>query len=102
MLRGARVTKEAYPVGAVVLLRDRDMQDAWCFATSRTDLSARQIAKLYGKRFTTEETFRDQKDLRFGMGLNQTHISDPKRRCIAPAQSRQALCRDNNAAWSLR
>ncbi len=80
MLRGARVTKEAYPVGAVVLLHDRDMQDAWCLATSRTDLSARQIAKLYGKRFTTEETFRDQKDLRFGMGLNQTHISDPKRR----------------------
>ncbi len=80
MLRGARVTKEAYPVGAVVLLHDRDMQDAWCLATSRTDLSARQIAELYGKRFTTEETFRDQKDLRFGMGLNQTHISDPKRR----------------------
>jgi hypothetical protein len=80
MLRGARVTKEAYPVGAVVLLHDRDMQDAWCLATSRTDLSARQIAKLYGKRFTTEETFRDQKDLRFGMGLKQTHISDPKRR----------------------
>ena len=80
MLRGARVTKDAYPVGAVVLLHDRDMKEAWCLATSRADLSARQVVALYGKRFTTEETFRDQKDLRFGMGLKQTHISNPKRR----------------------
>ena len=27
-----------------------------------------------------EETFRDQKDLRFGMGLSSTHIKDPLRR----------------------
>ena len=72
--------KEDYPVGAVVLLRDRDMQDAWCLATSRTDLSARQIAKLYGKRFTTEETFRDGKDPHFGLGLSKVRIKDPRRR----------------------
>ena len=76
MLRAARVTKDAYPVEAVVLVHDRDMKDAWCLATSRGDLTARQVVTLYGKRFTTEETFRDQKDLRFGMGLNQTPDMD--------------------------
>ena len=40
-------------------------------------------------------------------GLSIVFINDSSRACreflrIAPAQSRQALCRDNNAAWSLR
>jgi Transposase DDE domain len=79
-LRGARVTKDGYEVGAVVLVHDRDMKEAWCLATSRTDLTGAQVVALYGKRFTAEETFRDQKDLRFGMGLSSTRIKDPKRR----------------------
>ena len=36
--------------------------------------------KLYGRRFTIEETFRDQKDLHFGMGLKATHIGKAERR----------------------
>ncbi len=36
--------------------------------------------KLYGRRFTIEETFRDTKDLHFGMGLSATHIRDAQRR----------------------
>ena len=36
--------------------------------------------KLDGRRFTVEETFRDQKDLRFGLGLRATHIPDADRR----------------------
>ena len=32
------------------------------------------------RRFAIEETFRDQKDLRFGLGLSSTHIKDPGRR----------------------
>ena len=36
--------------------------------------------KLYGKRFTIEETFRDTKDVHFGMGLKATHIGDSSRR----------------------
>ena len=39
-----------------------------------------EIVALYGKRFTIEETFRDQKNLRFGMGLSETRIGDPARR----------------------
>lgn len=36
--------------------------------------------KLYGKRFTIEETFRDEKDLHFGLGLSATHIMSTARR----------------------
>jgi hypothetical protein len=38
------------------------------------------VVKLYGRRFTIEETFRDQKDLHFGISLKATHIKKPKRR----------------------
>jgi hypothetical protein len=38
------------------------------------------VSKLSGKRLSIEETFRDQKDLHFGMGLSATHIRDAVRR----------------------
>lgn len=79
-LIGAGVTAEQYPVGAVVLIHDRNMKDSWCLATSRTDLTARQVIDLYGKRFSCEETFRDAKNAHLGLGLSQTHIHDALRR----------------------
>ena len=79
-LRKARVTSARSEVGAVVCVKSAGMAQAWCLATNRTDLSASEIVELYGRRFTIEETFRDQKDLRFGMGLSSTHIKDPLRR----------------------
>ena len=56
------------------------MQEAWCLATSRSELSSPEIVKLYGRRFTIEETFRDMKDIHFGMGLKATHIKSAERR----------------------
>src|SRR5690606_5466768 len=47
---------------------------------STYDASATQIVRLYGRRFTIEETFRDTKDIHFGMGLSATHIKSPARR----------------------
>lgn len=79
-LKGALVTAKKTAVPAVVVVHDRRMKDAWCIATSRSDLSADQVAKLYGRRFTIEETFRDQKDIHFGWGLSATHIRSPDRR----------------------
>ena len=35
------------------------------------------IVKIYGKRFTIEETFRDTKEIRCGVGLKATHIGAP-------------------------
>ena len=74
------VTADCYIVPTLVLVHARGMKDRWCLASSLTGRKAQEIVKLYGKRFTIEETFRDQKDLHFGMGLKATHISDSRRR----------------------
>ncbi len=76
----ARVTADLAQVGAVVCVKKTGMKEPWCLATSREDLSAAQLIRLYGRRFTIEEGFRDAKDLRFGMGLSSSRIADPERR----------------------
>ena len=80
MLRGAKVTQDRFAVPAVVVVHARGMKDPWCLATSHADLSASQVVKRYGRRFSIEETFRDTKDIHFGMGLRATHIRRPDRR----------------------
>jgi len=80
MLREARVTQDRYPVAAVVVVHARNMKDSWCLATSKADWPASQVVKAYARRFTIEETFRDTKDLHFGMGLRATHINNADRR----------------------
>ena len=61
-------------------VKAKGMKEPWCLATSHADKTAAEIIKHYGKRFTIEETFRDQKNLRFGMGLSDTRIGSPGRR----------------------
>jgi hypothetical protein len=80
MLKGVGVTDDKAAVPAVVVVHDKRMKDAWCLATSRVDLGAAGVTKLYGRRFTIEETFRDTKDSHFGMGLSATHIGTAARR----------------------
>jgi len=79
-LKGARVTSDRTEIGAVVVVHDKRMKEPWCLATSLGAETASAIVKRYGRRFTIEETFRDQKDLRFGMGLRETRIKKPERR----------------------
>lgn len=74
------VTHAKSPVPAVVCVRAKNMKEPWCLATSRDDLKASKIVALYGRRFTIEESFRDTKDPRFGMGLSATHIGRTDRR----------------------
>lgn len=80
MIKEPAVTQDFYVLPAVVVAHDRKMQEAWCLATSRSDLGAAEVVKLYGRRFTIEETFRDTKDIHFGMGLKATHIKSAARR----------------------
>jgi hypothetical protein len=80
MLRDVRVTKDRAPVPAVVVVHAAKMKEAWCLATTLVGKKASEIVKLYGRRFTIEETFRDEKDPHFGMGLSATHIRDAQRR----------------------
>jgi len=79
-LRDIFITEDRAPIPAVVFVRGKLMKEAWCLVTSLEKLSAQDVVKLYGKRFTIEETFRDQKDLRFGLGLRATHIRSAARR----------------------
>lgn len=76
----AKVTADRADVPAVVVVHAKAMKEGWCLATSLQDRPASEIVKLYGRRFTIEETFRDQKDIHFGMGLAVTHIKNADRR----------------------
>jgi hypothetical protein len=80
LLRGAMVTAERYAVGTVLCVRDTDMKQAWCLASSRPDATAAALKSLYGKRWGIECGFRDTKDLRFGMGMGSIRVSTPARR----------------------
>lgn len=80
LLREARVTHDRAPVAAVICVRAPKMKDAWCLASNIDDKPASELVKIYGRRFTIEETFRDAKNLRFGLGLASTRIKDAGRR----------------------
>jgi hypothetical protein len=80
VLRGARVTAEGQPVPMVVCVQQQEMQEPWLLASSRSDLQGVAITHLYGKRFTVEETFRDVKNPRLGLGLKQTVMERNDRR----------------------
>lgn len=79
-LAGAKVTQEEADVGAVVCVKKKGMKEAWCLATSLREATAAYVVDLYAKRFRTEETFRDMKDLRFGMGLSWVKVRSVERR----------------------
>ena len=80
MLTNPKVTDDRAEVPAVVVVHAKGMKEPWCLVTSRKDFTASQVVKRYGRRFTIEETFRDTKDLHFGLGLKATHIRKPERR----------------------
>ena len=79
-LKGARVTADAVEVAAVVCVKKKGMKEPWCLATSLGESSGAEVVTLYSGRFTIEESFRDVKDLRFGMGLSSFRIAETDRR----------------------
>ena len=80
-LRDAHVGATAQePVGAVVCVHAKDMKEPWCLAASDREAPTAEIVNHYAKRWSIEPNFRDTKDLRFGMGLSATRISEPTRR----------------------
>lgn len=76
----ATVTASKCPVPVVVCVKKVKMKESWCLATNLSSMKTAEIVNLYGRRFTIEETFRDVKDMRFGMGLKATSIKRPDRR----------------------
>src|SRR5271155_488214 len=68
-IEDALVTHSGFPVSGVVCVKKKDMKEAWFLATSRSDLTADEVVELYSRRFTIEESFRDDKDDRYAIGI---------------------------------
>ncbi|MGH8590664.1 MAG: IS4 family transposase, partial [Gammaproteobacteria bacterium] len=79
-LRGAWVTGHRYPVGTVVCVHEKGMKEPWCLAANTPTESAKTLMKYYAKRWGIEGSFRDTKDLRFGMGMSWVRIGSSERR----------------------
>ena len=80
MLRNATVSAVGYPVGTVVCVQAKGMQERWCIATNSTDRPAQALLNLYAKRWGIACGWRDSKDIGFGMGMDSVHVSTPERR----------------------
>lgn len=76
----AKLTVESYPVKKVVICKEPGMKEMWCLVCSVDNIATATILKLYGKRWTTETSYRDEKDLYFGMGLKKARIKGIARR----------------------
>jgi hypothetical protein len=80
VLMPAMLTAKRFRVGRVLIVHDAAMKDCWCLAIKDHDLSVEAARRIYGERFSCEETFGDIKDVHFGMGLEWTRIGKPERR----------------------
>ena len=79
-LPGARFTGTRQAVGSFVAVQQAGMKDAWFLICDADVPTATEAIALYDRRFSTEETFRDQQDPRFGLGLDQLRMADPQKR----------------------
>lgn len=80
-LRDATLTdSHELEVATVVCVQDKDMKEPWCLAASDREAKARTLISYYAKRWGIETSFRDIKDLRFGMGMSSLRIRRPERR----------------------
>jgi hypothetical protein len=79
-IENALVTNHRHAVPAVVCVKKKGMKEPWFLASTRSDLTGDENVDLYSRRFTIEETFRDDKDDRFGIGLKEATIGTPARR----------------------
>jgi hypothetical protein len=80
LLREPSVTADQTSIGLFAAVQDKGMADTWCLACSDPTWTGAEIKRRYGKRFTCEETFRDLKDLRYGLGMKWRRVSQPERR----------------------
>jgi hypothetical protein len=80
-LRDATLTdSHELPVATVVCVQASDMKEPWCLVASDREATAKTLIGYYGKRWGIETSFRDIKDLRFGMGMSALRIRSPERR----------------------
>lgn len=78
-LSNVLLTHQKYRLQALVAVWDTDMKEPWYLATSLADAGA-TVVRYYGRRFTCEEHYRDEKDDRFGVASKQTRVGTIGRR----------------------
>jgi len=79
-IRNARITGKRYEVSTVVCVHAKGMKDPWCIASSIEKAYSRRLINYYAKRWSIEPSFRDTKDLHFGMGMSLVRMKNPERR----------------------
>ena len=79
-LAGAKVMQDRYGFDAVVCVKVLGMKEPGYLAVGGVTIVGATAVKLYARRFTIDETFRDTKDPRYGLGLSATHVRDVSRR----------------------
>ena len=80
-LRNATVTdSHGLGVATVVCVQDKEMKEPWCVVASEAKVAPRTLIRYYAKRWGIETSFRDIKDMRFGMGISAMRVSKPERR----------------------
>ena len=92
---GSTVAMQCPTASRRVVVRAPKMKEAWCLATTLSKRKASEVVKLYGKRFTIEETFRDEKNLHFGMGREFAAQHDAQAAIVLDdVETRRALGED--------
>ena len=61
-------------------VKAKGMKEPWCLVASDAQVSAKTLLSYYAKRRGIEASFRDIKDMRYGMGLSWSRVSQPARR----------------------
>ncbi len=80
-LLNAEITKEfGKNIPVVICVWDKEMKEPWCLVASNDSFKTNELINFYAKRWTIEPKFRDQKNLRFGMGMYNISVAKEERR----------------------
>jgi hypothetical protein len=79
MLRNVAYRKQRPVTQHVGVLWPSDQNEPWFLATDLPRLQVKAVSRIYGRRMTIEEYFRDAKSQRNGFALRLTLIRSPRR-----------------------
>ena len=82
IIKDGFITKELFQIETIYIEEEKRKKDGssfGCFCIVSTEEPDDSLFS-YKRRFQCEETFRDIKDIRFGLGMNSTWIRQPERR----------------------